>query len=372
MRSVGAYVWCLVIVLGFARGAGAQEQVRLAWDPSPDPEVTGYLVSWGTRQGQYTSSVDVGPRTDWTISGLDPIQRYYFTVQAYDAARALSDRTPPVENGGLGVQGPGTLQDQRPSLFWRNSETGAIRTWHLSGTNVVDTRELSVSGVSDTNWKIVGTGDLNGDGHTDIVWRNDADGALAVWFLANNWVFETGYLSIPVAASGWRVAGVGDTDGDRHGDLIWQHTDGRLAVWFMRGRQVVGTRLLSARITDPGWQVVAVADINHDGRADLVWRSTDGFLAGWMLRGTTVTEGYYFSVNRVADPAWRIVAAGKTDATSPPALIWQHETGGIALWYVNGLHGRGNRVPQPHDRVRHQLENRGRAVNHRGAHCRAT
>ena len=113
MRRVGVYLWCVVVVLGLARSAGAQEQVKLAWDPSPDPDVVGYLVSWGTGEGQYTTSVDVGTRTDWTISGLDAIQRYYFTVQAYDAARSLSDRTPPVNNGGLGVQGSGILQDQQ-------------------------------------------------------------------------------------------------------------------------------------------------------------------------------------------------------------------------------------------------------------------
>jgi hypothetical protein len=338
MRSLGVYVWCVVLVLGFASGAGAQEQVRLAWDPSPDPDVTGYLVSWGPREGQYTSSVDVGPRTDWTISGLDPIQRYYFTVQAYDATRALSERTPPVENGGLGVQGNGFLQDQRPSLFWRNTETGDLRTWHLSGLNVVDTRSLTIPGVADTTWKIVGTGDLNGDGFTDILWRHDGDGALAAWFLSNNWVIQTGYLSIPtVADPGWRVAGVGDTDGDRFADVVWQHNDGRLAVWFMRGMQVVLTRVMNTRVADTSWRVVAVGDINNDRRADLVWRSPDGSIAGWMLQGATVISGYLFSVPRVDDLAWRIVAAGKTDGVSPPALVWQHDTGGIALWYVNGL-----------------------------------
>ena len=338
MRSVGAYIWCLVILLGFARGVAAQEEVRLAWDPSPDPEVTGYLVSWGTREGQYTSSVDVGPRTDWTISGLDPIQRYYFTVQAYDASRALSDSTSPVNNGGLGVQGAGVLPDDRPSLFWHNSQTGDLRTWHLSGRTVIDTRALTVARIADSNWKIVGSGDLNGDGHTDLVLQNQADGGVSAWLLWNNWVFQTSYLSIPAAGEpGWRVEGVGDTDGDRRADVIWRHTDGRLSIWFMRGIQVVRTALMSIRLADQNWQLVAVGDINSDGRADLVWRSNDGWIAGWMLNGTNVTEGYYFSVIRVADPAWKIVAAGKTDAQSPPAIIWQHDTGGVAVWYVNGL-----------------------------------
>lgn len=338
MRRVATYIWCVVILLGVTRGVEAQEQIRLVWDPSPDPEVTGYLLSWGTREGQFTHSVDVGLRTDWSLAGLDPIQRYYFTVQAYDALRTLSEGTTPISNGGLTVQRTGVLQDERPSLFWRNSQTGDLRTWHLSGRTVIDTRALTVPRVADTTWKIVGTGDLNGDGHTDLLWQNDADGGVSAWLLWNNWVFQTSYLSIPaVADRGWRVEGMGDTDGDGHADVVWRHTDGRLSIWFMRGIQVVRTALMSIRLADPNWQLVAVGDLNSDGRADLVWRSNDGWIAGWMLNGTNITEGYYFSVIRVADLAWKIVAAGKTDANSPPALVWQHDTGGIAVWYVNGL-----------------------------------
>jgi Fibronectin type III domain/FG-GAP-like repeat len=337
MRRLCVYLWCVVIVvLGLARGAEAQEQVTLAWDPSPDPEVTGYRVSWGTREGQYTSSIDIGPRTAWTISGLDSIQRYYFTVQAYDATGSLSDRTSPVNNGGLGVQGSGILQDQRPSIFWRHSQTGDLRTWHLSGTSVVDTRSLTINGVPDTNWKIVGTGDLNGDGHTDLVWRNEADGAVAGWLLTNNVVIQTGLLSIPgVTDPAWRVVGVGDTDGDRRADLVWRHSSGLLGTWFMRGLQVVRTSLMNASIIDSNWQIAAVGDINLDGKADLVWRHTDGWIGAWMLNGLNVTATSYFSINRV-DLAWRVVAVSRTDALSAPALVWQHDTGGIGLWYVNG------------------------------------
>ena len=337
VRSVLRFVCFIVLILGHARSAAAQETVSLAWDPSPDPEVTGYMLSWGTRAGQYPNSVDVGTQTSWVLTGLSQHQRYYFIVQAYDAERTLSEPTTPVDNGGVVVQTGATLKDARPSLFWRHKQSGELLTWHLSGINVLDTRPLTVPANPDTNWKIVGTGDLNGDGHTDLVWRNDLSGVLAAWFLANNWVFSSGYLSIPVAAPGWRVAGVGDTDGDRRADLVWQHTDGSLAVWAMRGLQVLRTTRLSIpRVSDTGWQIAGVGDINNDGRADLVWRHTNGgFLAAWLLTGTTVTESNILSVSRVADPAWRIAAVGPTDGGSPPALIWQHDTGGVAVWYLS-------------------------------------
>lgn len=338
MRSVVVrvlgYACFAFFLVGSARNASAQETVSLAWDPSPDPGVIGYMLSWGTRLGEYTNSLDVSVQTSWTLSGLSRHQRYYFIVQAYDAERTLSESTTPVENGGLIVQTGAQLQDPRPSLFWRHEETGELLTWHLSGINVVDTRPLPNP---DLGWKIAGTGDLNGDGSTDIVWRH-ANGGLAAWFLLNNSVIQTGFLSIPVIGDrGWRLAGVGDTDGDKRADLVWQHTNGSLGIWFMNGMQVRSTNFLGIpRVSDVDWQIAAVGDIDSDQRADLVWRHRDGWIATWLLRGTAVTSTLFFSVDRVADPAWRIAAAGKTDAVSPPALVWQHETGWLGVWYVNG------------------------------------
>ena len=337
VRTALACVCFLVLVLGCVRTASAQETVTLAWDASPDPAATGYLLSWGTRVGHYPSSVDVGSQTNWTINGLSRHQRYYFIVQAYDAERTLSEPTTPVENGGLIVQTGAQLQDPRPSLFWRHEQTGELFTWHLSGINVVDTRPLSIPASPDTNWKIVGTGDLNGDGSTDLVWRH-ANGGLAAWFLLNNWVIQTSFLSISAVTDvNWRLAGVGDTDGDGRADLVWQHANGTLAIWFMNGTQVTRTNLLGIPVvSDTAWQIAAVGDINNDRRADLVWRHRDGWIATWLLQGTAVIGTQFFSVGRVADPAWRIAAAGKTDSISPPALVWQHQTGGVAVWYVNG------------------------------------
>ena len=38
-----------------------------------------------------------------------------------------------------------------------------------------------MSPVADQNWKVVGTGDFNGDGKSDILWRNTSTGENAIW-----------------------------------------------------------------------------------------------------------------------------------------------------------------------------------------------
>jgi hypothetical protein len=332
----------------------AQSSITLAWDASSDPAVTGYILSWGTTAGSYSSSLNVGKVTQYTVSGLNPDIKYTFAVQAYSAS-GTSDYSTPVSNNPFVVQtsGGATLQDQRPSLFWRNTSTGQISTWLLSGSTVVDTRPLSIDRVSDTNWFVAATADFNGDRYTDVLWRNSANGSLAVWLLQNNQVVATQSLSIPsMADPNWKIVGAGDVDADGYADILWQHqTQNWLAVWFMRGSGVVRTAYLDVpQVSSSNWQIAAVADLNSDGFADIVWREkTQGWLAAWYLRGTAVILQANLSQAQVADPAWKLVGAGKPGGPSQaPALIWQNSTDGtIAFWYMNGINMLGAAYTNP-------------------------
>ena len=61
-------------------------QVSLAWNASPAP-ITGYYVHYGVASRSYTSRVDVGNQTAYSVRNLTAGQTYFFAVTAYDAAR---------------------------------------------------------------------------------------------------------------------------------------------------------------------------------------------------------------------------------------------------------------------------------------------
>lgn len=56
----------------------------VVWEPSQDIDVAGYKVFYGTSFGEYTNVCDVGNTTQYTITGLSPINTYYFTATVYD------------------------------------------------------------------------------------------------------------------------------------------------------------------------------------------------------------------------------------------------------------------------------------------------
>ena len=53
----------------------------------------------------------------------------------------------------------------------------------MNGTSLATLATVTPGGVSDTNWKIVGVRDLNGDGQPDILWQHQATGSLSVWLM---------------------------------------------------------------------------------------------------------------------------------------------------------------------------------------------
>jgi len=65
-------------------------QVKLAWDASIEPEVSGYRLYYGKASGDYTASVDVGNQTSHVVYGLEVGQRYYFAATAYSVNGAQS------------------------------------------------------------------------------------------------------------------------------------------------------------------------------------------------------------------------------------------------------------------------------------------
>jgi hypothetical protein len=90
----------------------------------------------------------------------------------------------------------------------------------MSGATVTSTAGL---GNIDTNWMVIGTGDFNGDGNADILWRDNL-GNTSIWFMSGTTVASTaGVGNIP---TNWSVAGTGDFNGDSFADIVWRDSAG--------------------------------------------------------------------------------------------------------------------------------------------------
>ena len=86
------YLWLFLflIAVGIAVVASrsafvdATLSVRLAWDPSPDPSVTGYKIYYSKSNWDQAVVVDIGNRTEFTVAGLERGVAYRFAATAYN------------------------------------------------------------------------------------------------------------------------------------------------------------------------------------------------------------------------------------------------------------------------------------------------
>src|SRR5712691_1098668 len=79
----------LILASSLAETAFAASVV-LAWDPSPDTDISTYLIQYGVTSGSYASVISAGNVTSFQVDGLVAGQSYYFIVEACDTAGIYS------------------------------------------------------------------------------------------------------------------------------------------------------------------------------------------------------------------------------------------------------------------------------------------
>ena len=218
-----------------------------------------------------------------------------------------------------------TNGDAHSDLLWKNTATGATALWQMNDTGILSAATM----LSDPNWQVTHTGDLNGDGRTDLVWRS-AGGATAVWL--KDGLSTTSYAFLPSDPS-WAVLRTADLDGDGKSDLVWRNgATGQIAAWLMNGTTAVSGAIL---FSDPNWVVTHTGDFNGDGRMDLVWRnSATGATAIWLMNGLSPTSsGIVFT-----SLDWTVTHVGDFNADGKDDLVWRNTTTGqTAIWLMDGL-----------------------------------
>jgi hypothetical protein len=297
----------------------------------------------------------MGSSADWISLGSSTSGTGTKTV-SYTAAPNMSaaPRTAILYSGqrSIVVTQPGRVRgdfdgDGRTDLLWQNRLTGELSIWRMNGADLKRGDYLSPANVGDTNWKIVGTLDVDRDGFTDILFQHDA-GSLAVWRMQGEARVENLLLDVSVNDDPrWRVVGTGDMDQDGSDDIIWQHPDGQVDVWYMNGT----TRREAARlatVSDARWRVQAVHDFDNDGRLDILWRHvTWGQFLVWNMNDRQfLNSGMYLIM---ANHQWEVTAVGDFDGDQRPDLIWRNAvTGELAAWLLANQTVAKSRALAPH------------------------
>lgn len=216
---------------------------------------------------------------------------------------------------------------------------GGLAAWLMKGKRMDRATLLSPGTVGDKDWQLAARADFDADGQSDLLFQHH-DGRLAVWLMNGTRLVKASLLDPEgPGSSDWRVVGAGDFNRDGHQDVLFQQAGGLMAIWHLRG-----TRLLSATLTDPSspgdpnWKIAATGEFDGDDQVDLVFQHTDGSLAIWLMNGTVLKRALRPNPDSSGSPDWRVVATGDYSGRDHSDLLFQNrESLEIAVWFMSGL-----------------------------------
>jgi FG-GAP-like repeat len=242
----------------------------------------------------------------------------------------------PADNVGTGaawvfvqptVQGANTHDfngDGKSDIAWRDT-VGDLAIWLMNGTTIATSAGVATV---PTTWTIVGQRDFDGDGKADLLWR-DTSGNTAMWFM--NGTAAASSAGIGNIPANWSVVGTADFNGDGKGDILWKDTSGNVVMWLMNGGQPVSFGNLGNVPTS--WSIAGTGDFNGDGMADILWRDNLGNIAMWFMNGATVASSA--GVGNIPT-SWSVVGTGDFNGDGKSDIIWRDNVGDVSIWLMNG------------------------------------
>ena len=235
---------------------------------------------------------------------------------------------------------PDLNRDGRTDLLWQSS-AGSVAVWYMDGTHCTGTAQFRKGQPAPAGWRVVGFNDFDLNTHTDILFQHD-DGRLMVWYMNGlNYVREVLLQNGQSAGSGWRVVGLGDFNRDGQTDIIFQHDSGQLAAWYMRGVNRIGNAGFQKKPA-PGWRVVGLNDFDGDGHIDVLLQNNDGYITAWMMNGVALSRAVPVRDGKSAGRAWKIGGLCDFDMNGSVDLLFRNQQGALAVWYMDGLNFLGS------------------------------
>jgi autotransporter-associated beta strand protein len=196
-------------------------------------------------------------------------------------------------------------------LLWWDPSTNQLSIWFMNNGQVAN---VSATGEAlDINeWLLIATADLNGDGACDLLWWKPETGETIAWYLDKakaaaggdgDWLIKTS-VALDTVSGFAAMALTGDLNGDGKADILWRdYSSGQVTLWIMGDD---GAPLLNGPPTPAGesitrgdrpgisgtlnWQVAGLGDADGNGKSDVIWKDArNNRLATWIMDASNIS-----------------------------------------------------------------------------------
>jgi hypothetical protein len=110
-------------------------RLNLVWSANPEPDITSYALHYGTSSGAYSTTINVGKATSFTLQGLTNGTTYFAAITATNTSghtSAPSQEQSAAPSFVRGVRSPAFISN----LILNKSGTNAVLTWGAVTTDI--------------------------------------------------------------------------------------------------------------------------------------------------------------------------------------------------------------------------------------------
>jgi hypothetical protein len=220
--------------------------------------------------------------------------------------------------------------DSISDILWREENGGGVAMWLMKSPGLFNSA-VGVGSLPVLQWTIVGQRDFNNDGNADILWRGSINN-LAIWYMSGGTLLSS--VGVGTLPAGWFVCGTGDFNGDGIGDILICDPVGDVAIWFMNANGTVKSVVMVGNLPPP-WMVAGTGDFNGDGVRDILFFNTgSSAVAVWLMNN----NGTIKTAQGVATlpPTWGIAGTGDFDGDGISDILLHATGGATGIWFMNG------------------------------------
>ena len=158
---------------------------------------------------------------------------------------------------------------------------------------------------SESDWYVAGIGDFDGDGKQDLLLREIGGGLR--YYRVDEDGHWTGRQADSIGDPEHRIAAVADLNGDGMDDVLLRDRSGAWVYQPMDGHRAIAVGRGAAGITrDPTWRLAGVGDLNGDGNDDVLLRHADGAWRYTAMDGRRVISSDSGPAQLPRDLSWSI------------------------------------------------------------------
>jgi Ca2+-binding RTX toxin-like protein len=224
--------------------------------------------------------------------------------------------------------------DGRSDVLWRN-DSGQVTDWlGQSASGGFASNFANADANAGIDWHISGTGDFDGDGRADVLWRNN-NGDMTNWLGQASGSFASNFgNAFYQVDNSWHVAGTGDFNGDGRDDILWRNDSGRVTDWL--GQAGSGGFVSNFANADANagtdWHIVATGDFNGDGRDDVLWRNNNGDMTDWLGQANGGFASNFGNAFYQVDNSWHVAGTGDFNGDGISDILWRNDSGRVTDW----------------------------------------